>query len=226
MLEWPSSSWIERRSAPPLRRCVANEWRSACGCTAPPSPARWDQMRRRLRTSEVDSGAPRFREQQRRLVVVRERRAATLQVGAQGRQRGLADRHQARLRALALDPHLLGVELDRLERAASRAPRRAARRRRRARASRGRAGRARSSRESGRAERSARRGAGRAGACAGAGAASAARRDWRRARRARAASGRRSAATRCCARASWARGRPGRARPRSGAGRARRRRPG
>ena len=27
----PSSSWIARRSAPRCSRCVANEWRSACG---------------------------------------------------------------------------------------------------------------------------------------------------------------------------------------------------
>src|SRR5947209_967955 len=28
----PSSSWIVRRSAPPSSRCVANAWRSRCGC--------------------------------------------------------------------------------------------------------------------------------------------------------------------------------------------------
>jgi len=35
-LACPSSSWIARRSAPPSRRWVANECRSACGCTVPP----------------------------------------------------------------------------------------------------------------------------------------------------------------------------------------------
>jgi len=34
---WPSSSWMARRSAPRCRRCVAKEWRSACGLM----PARW-----------------------------------------------------------------------------------------------------------------------------------------------------------------------------------------
>ena len=31
--EWPSSSWMSRRSAPPSRRWVANVWRRVWGCT-------------------------------------------------------------------------------------------------------------------------------------------------------------------------------------------------
>ena len=40
--EWPRSSWMPRRSAPALRRCVANEWRIVCG----EIPARSAALRR------------------------------------------------------------------------------------------------------------------------------------------------------------------------------------
>ena len=40
MLAWPSSSWIERRSAPPSSRWVANECLSVCGVTPGLVPAR------------------------------------------------------------------------------------------------------------------------------------------------------------------------------------------
>ncbi len=45
--QWPSSSWIVRRSAPPSSRCVANAWRRRCGCGT------------RRRSVEVSSRRPR-----------------------------------------------------------------------------------------------------------------------------------------------------------------------
>ena len=58
MLAWPSSSWIERRSAPPSSMWVANEWRSACGETRPAMAASSTQRPRRRVTSDGDSRLP------------------------------------------------------------------------------------------------------------------------------------------------------------------------
>ena len=167
---------------------------------------------------------PRFRQQQGALPVVRERRTCALQVALQRQLRGLADRHKARLRALALDPHRLGVEVQRGDRQLDRALRRAGPRRRPARASRGRGVRAPSSPGSHRAAGQAPRGEARAAASAAVSAASTAPPGSIRSARARATCGRRSAVRRRCAPASLHSTHPGRAARRSGEARARRRR--
>ena len=107
---------MARRSAPPSRRWVANEWRSACGCTAPCAAAWRAQVRRRRRTSDVESRRPVLeRNSAGSPVPASSAPAGALQVARHGAQRVLADRHEARLAALALDAHLLGVEVDRAD---------------------------------------------------------------------------------------------------------------
>src|ERR1019366_5625417 len=81
---------------------------------AQPGPRRPDpQSTADIRGRQRATG---FRQQQRRLLVVGERRASALQVALQRAQRRLPDRHQAGLRTLALDPHLLGIEVHRVDR--------------------------------------------------------------------------------------------------------------
>ncbi len=56
---WPSSSWMARRSPPRVRRCVAKEWRRACGVAV---SGRLRAPRNRSMTSWMmrgDSGPPR-----------------------------------------------------------------------------------------------------------------------------------------------------------------------
>ena len=105
------------------------------------------QIRRRRRTSDVHSRRPDFDRNSARVAGADASSAGrpALQVALERAQRVLADRHEPRLAALALDAHRLGVEVDRRRRRGRRAPRRAARRRRRARTARGRAARAASS---------------------------------------------------------------------------------
>ena len=55
---WPSISWTLRRSAPPSSRCVANEWRSRCGCTRPGSSPAFSARRRRIRNAPARVSAP------------------------------------------------------------------------------------------------------------------------------------------------------------------------
>ena len=112
----PSSSWIERRSAPPSSRCVANECRSACG-EAPATPAAWRaHTRRRRRTSDVESRRPDFEMNSAGVAsAVSSAGRPRSQVAVDRPQRGLAGRHEARLAALALHAHALAVEVDRVE---------------------------------------------------------------------------------------------------------------
>ena len=130
---------MARRSAPPSSRCVANECRSACGCTPPWTSASRTQTRSRRRTSEVAEPAPGLRQEQRGLAgVARERRSAPVEVAGDRGERASPAGTMPRLGSLALHADLLGVVIDARRRPGSRAPRRAARTRTRARTSRGR----------------------------------------------------------------------------------------
>src|SRR5918911_5749089 len=65
--------------------------------------------------SDIGRGQPpaAFRDEQGGLAIAAvQRRPAALEVGGDGPQRRLPDRHEAGLAALALDPDLLRVELD------------------------------------------------------------------------------------------------------------------
>ena len=145
MVEWPRSSWIVRRSAPPSNRWVANEWRSVCGVAPGGMPARRVQARRRRRRSAVPSRRPLFERKMARsprIALACQQRAAALEVGVERAPGLLADRDDALLAALAVHAQLLGVEVGVRRCRAWSAPPRAARSRRRARTSRGRAARA------------------------------------------------------------------------------------
>ena len=58
-LAWPSRSWIERRSAPPASRCVANECRSACGVACSGKPCRRRKSRNVRCATAASSRLPR-----------------------------------------------------------------------------------------------------------------------------------------------------------------------
>ena len=53
----PRSSCTTRRSAPPLNKCVANEWRNLCGCT-PCSPDKSAYLRTICQTATRSIGLP------------------------------------------------------------------------------------------------------------------------------------------------------------------------
>ena len=115
MLACPSSSWIDRRSAPPSSRWVANECRSACGLTRPAIAASETQRPSRLVTSEGDSRRPLFETSSARSSRFGdERRAGALQVEGDGALGRLSQRNDPLLAALAGDPDGLGFEVDRL----------------------------------------------------------------------------------------------------------------
>ena len=59
MLAWPSSSCTARKSCDDCSMCVANEWRSMCGCTGWPSPARFAHAFRRPHTAAGAMRRPR-----------------------------------------------------------------------------------------------------------------------------------------------------------------------
>ena len=206
----PSSSWIERRSAPPSNRWVANECRKACG-EAPATPAACRaHTRRRRRTSDVERRRPDFEMNSARSVsAVASARAAAAQVALDRLQGRLARRDEAGLAALPLHPHAARRRSRSRRGRGSRAPRRAARTHTPARTARGRAARARCRRGCGRAARRPRPPSARAEAARRGAARTAGRRGSAPARRARRACGTALAARRACARRCSA---PGRAR--------------
>ena len=102
-----------RRSAPPSSRWVAKQWRSACGETPPAIAASRTQ---RQAAGDVGVGeAPAALGEEERLLgaVGDEHVAAALEIAAQGALRGLADRQQALLAALAHHPQPLALEVER-----------------------------------------------------------------------------------------------------------------
>ena len=99
--QWPSSSWIVRRSAPPSSRCVANACRRRCGCGTRRRSV--DVSRRRPRAERKSAfSAPRASCGPR-----------VAQVARDEVRRLLAERDDAVLAALALaHVHALLLEVD------------------------------------------------------------------------------------------------------------------
>ena len=205
---WPSISWTLRRSAPPSSRCVANEWRSRCGCTRPGSspavvgePAQ-DQERARAR----QRAALRVQEELGPVAPVEVRPAAG-EVAAQRLDRLPPDRDDPLLAALADHAHERGRRGRRRPSRARSPPRRAGPRRRAARRAPGRAARAASCRTRRRSAARPRPPRASAAACASGAAARPRRPGCPRARRSAAGAGRTCAPPPCAARASRPRGR-------------------